>query len=293
MKFLILFLTLMLQRYLSINRTTTISRTFSKWYNLFQKRNWFTKLGRNGRYTAVVVVPSILIGGTFVYLEDMLWGFPAIVLEIALLLYILSHVDFQRHVTQYQKDLADGNIQGAYLCAEQYLSVPEIELSEDLAGMHDQVNHTILFRWFEFFFLMVFWFLILGVPGLLLAWFSLQYSQLVHCGERAWRPLHWLEWLPARLLGLTFALAGNFVRATGVWKESLWKWRIPADEVLYHIALASLAARGDESKELANAEVNTKDACDQMTELQSLHTRSASIWLVIIALITIVGGTLY
>jgi AmpE protein len=140
---------------------------------------------------------------------------------------------------------------------------------------------------------MVFWFLVMGVPGLLLAWFSLQYSQLVHCGEKAWRPLHWLEWLPARLLGLTFALAGNFVRAIGVWKTSLWKWRVPADEVLYHIALASLAGRIDECKELANAELDTQHACDQMTELQSLHTRSALIWLVIIALITIVGGTLY
>lgn len=297
MKFLILFLTLMLQRYLSINRTTTISTTFSKWYLLFQKRNWFNKLGRNGRYITAVVIPSIIIGGTFVYLEDRLWGFPAIVLEIALLLYILSHADFQRHVTQYQNDLADGDIQGAYLCAEQYLSVPEIELSDELAQMHDQVSHTILFRWFEFFFLMVFWFLILGVPGLLLAWFSLQYSQLVHCGERAWRPLHWLEWLPARLLGLTFALAGNFVHGISIWKSSLWKWRVPADKILYHVALASLTVRSKEGKavhvELKNAELNTKDACAQMTELQSLHIRSASIWLVIIALITIVGGTLY
>lgn len=293
MKFLILFFTLLLQHYRSINRTTTISRSFTKWYQLFQKRDWFTKLGRNGRYSVVVVIPSLLVGGTFILVEDMIWGLPAIVLEVALLLYILSHADFDRHVTQYQADLANGDIQGAYRCAEQFLSVPEIELSEELAKMHDQVCHTILHRWFEFFFIMVFWFLILGVPGLLLTWFSLQYSQLVHCGEKAWRPLHWLEWIPARLLGLTFALAGNFVRAIGVWQSSLWKLRAPADDVLYHIALASLSSRGDENKELRNAEEDTQVACDQMTDLQSLHRRSASIWLVIFALITIVGGALF
>lgn len=295
MKFLILFFTLMLQRYRAINRSSTESRSFTKWFKLFQKRAWFKKLGRNGRYILVVFLPSIVIGGTFVVIEDQLWGLPAIVLEIALLLYVLSHADFDRHVDQYRQDLQNGDIQGAYRCADQYLAVPEIELSDELAKMHDQVCHTILHRWFEFFFLMVFWFLVLGVPGVLLAWFSLQYSQLVHCEEKAWRPLHWLSWIPARLLGLTFTLAGNFVQGVIIWQHTLWKWRTPADVVLYKVALASLSSHNSEScmEAMSNAESDTKVACDQMQELQLLHSRSAIVWLVIIALITIVGGTLY
>jgi len=295
MKFLILFFTLMLQRYRAINRSSTESRSFTKWFKLFQKRTWFKKLGRNGRYILVVFLPSIVIGGTFVVIEDQLWGLPAIVLEIALLLYVLSHADFDRHVDQYRQDLQNGDIQGAYRCADQYLAVPEIELSDELAKMHDQVCHTILHRWFEFFFLMVFWFLVLGVPGVLLAWFSLQYSQLVHCEEKAWRPLHWLSWIPARLLGLTFTLAGNFVQGVIIWQQTLWKWRTPADVVLYKVALASLSGHGSENhlEAMSNAESDTQVACDQMQELQLLHSRSAIVWLVIIALITIVGGTLY
>ncbi len=295
MKFLILFFTLMLQRYRAINRSTTTSRSFTKWFKLFQGRSWFLKLGRTGRYILVVFLPSIIIGGSFMVIEDQFWGLPAIVLEIALLLYVLSHADFDRHVEQYRRDLANGDIQGAYRCADQYLSIPEIELSDELAKMHDQVCHTILHRWFEFFFLMLFWFLVLGVPGVLLAWFSLQYSQLVHCEEKAWRPLHWLSWIPTRLLGLTFALAGNFVQAVSIWQQTLWKGRIPADVVLYKVALASLSHHGSEKcmDSMVNAESDTKVACDQMLELQTLQQRSAVVWLVIIALITIVGGTLF
>lgn len=295
MKFLILFFTLMLQRYRAINRSTTISRSFKKWFTLFQKQRWFLKMGRTGRYILVVFVPSISIGISFILVEDWLWGLPAILLEVALLLYVLSHADFERHVEQYRRDLAEGDVQGAYRCADQYLSVPEIELSDELAKMHDQVCHTILHRWFEFFFLMLFWFLVLGVPGVLLAWFSLQYSQLVHCTEKAWRPLHWLSWIPARLLGLTFALAGNFVQGISVWKKSLWRTHLPADVVLYQIALASLTHPTNKSSlpAMTNAESNTEAACDQMMELQRLHRHSAGIWLVIIALITIVGGALY
>ena len=296
MKFLILFFTLMLQHYRAINRRTTTSRSFSKWFKLFQQRAWFQNLGRTGRYIFIVFIPSILIGGCFTLIENEFWGFPAIILEIALLLYVLSHADFERHVAQYRQDLASGDIQGAYRCADQYLAIPEIELSDELAKMHDQVCHTILHRWFEFFFLMVFWFLVLGVPGVLLAWFSLQYSQLVHCEEKAWRPMHWLSWIPARLLGLTFALAGNFVQAVTIWQQTLWKTRTPADVVLYKVALASLSGKADDGgcmETMINAEADTKVACDQMQELQMLHRRSAIIWLVAIALITIVGGALF
>lgn len=298
MKFLILFFTLAIQRYRGVSRQTTQSRSFTRWFGLFQNKSWFQKIGRNGRYTLVVFVPSILIGGTFILVEDLMWGLPAILLEVALLLYVLSYADFYRHVDHYREKVTEGDIQGAFQCADQYLAIPEIELSEELSQMHDQVCHTILHRWFEFFFLMVFWFLILGVPGVLIAWFSLQYSQLVHCEEKAWRPLHWLSWIPARLLGLTFALAGNFVEAISVWKQTLWKWRTPADIVLYKVALASLS-RGNEPMLIDDNEnskieaADVKEACDQMAELQHLHNRSVIVWLVIIALITIVGGTLY
>lgn len=295
MKFIILFITLMLQRYLGINRKTTKSRSFLSWFNLFQNIKWFQKLGRNGRYTLVVFIPSILIGGSFILVENMLWGLPAILLEVALLLYVLSYADFYRHVNQYRQDIKKGDVQGAYLCADQYLAIPEIELSDELSKLHDQVCHTILHRWFEFFFLMVFWFFILGVPGVLLAWFSLQYSQLVHCKEAAWRPLHWLSWIPARLVGLTFVLAGNFVQGIAVWKQTLWKARVPADIVLYKVALASLSSHNTGAclEAVNNPEADVNQACDQMQELQNLHNRSVIVWLVIIALVTIVGSSLY
>ena len=296
MKFLILFFTLVLQRLLNWRRTSTRSRTYNGWYLLFAKRGWFNKLGRWGRYFLVVVFPAAVIGISFVLLEDRYLGLPAIALEILLLLYVLTHADFEQHFKQYMTDIENGDVQGAYRCAEQYLAVPEIELNDEVAKMHDQVCHTLLYRWFEFFFLMVFWFLVLGVPGILLAWFSLQYSQLVACDEKAWRPLHWLEWIPARLLGLTFVLAGHFDKAMPVWRETLWKWRVPADDALYRVALASIVAEDDEGKPcltVASIEDDTRKACDQITALQGLHRRSASIWMVVIALITIVGGALY
>ena len=299
MKFLILFFTLMIQHYRGISRSTTQSRTFSRWFSLFRNRAWFQKMGRNGRYALVVFVPGIIIGGSFLMLEDTLWGLPSILAEVALLLYVLSYADFHRYVDEYKQKVSSGDDEGAFRCADQYIAIPEIELCNKSGELHDQVSRTVLHRWFEFFFLMVFWFLVFGAPGVLIAWFSLQYSQLVHCEEKAWRPMHWLSWIPARLLGLTFALVGNFVGAIAVWKKTLWNWRLPADVVLNRVALAALSyelepqpdATEPDTKLASN--LGSKDACDQMDKLQLLHTRSVVVWLVIIALITIVGGTLY
>ncbi len=291
MKFLILFFTLMIQRYRGMSRSNTQSRTFARWFALFKDRAWFHKLSRNSRYVLVVFVPGILIGGSFLLLEDVLWGLLSILLEVALLLYVLRHADFDRYVDEYREKVELGDAEGAFRCADQYIAIPEIELCNEPNELHNQVSRTVLHRWFEFFFLMVFWFLIFGAPGVLIAWFTLQYSQLVHCEEKAWRPLHWLAWIPARLLGLTFALVGNFVGAIAVWKTTLWNWRLPADIVLNRVAIAALSQEFEPKQ--PSAEDSSQDACDQMARLQMLHTRSVIVWLVIIALITIVGGTLY
>lgn len=290
MTFIVLFFTLLLQYLKLIPSRTTSSRSFALWHDAASKFPGFSKAGKEVRYVVVVIVPTVLIGIAFHLLEPLLWGLPAIAVEVALLLYVLSHANFEKYVEQYRKDLAAGDVQGAYHCAEQHLSVPEIELSDDVAMMHDQVCETMLYRWFEFFFLMVFWFALAGVPGVILAWFTLQYVQRVDCSEQAWRPLTLLEWAPSRILGLTFALAGNFVNAIGVWQTSLWKWRIPAADALYKVALAALYQGRDEGgQEAVNIDCPEK-ACDQMMELEKLHRRSASIWLAMVAVMAIFGG---
>lgn len=297
MTFIVLFFTLLLQYFKLLPSRSISSRSFARWHQLAEKDPRFDKLGRYWRYILVVVIPTAFIGVVFHFIEMQLWGLPAIVLEVALLLYVLSHADFQQYVEQYRRDLSAGDVQGAYHCAEQHLSVPEIELTDDLAQMHDQVCETVMYRWFEFFFLMVFWFALAGVPGVILAWFTLQYVQRVNCAEQAWRPLTILEWVPSRILGLTFALAGNFVRAIPAWQSSLWNWQVPAADALYKVALAALY-QGDGKSFLSNNSQSSEQcdndksegACDQLLELQLLHRRSATIWLAMIAAMAIFGG---
>lgn len=290
MKFLIVFIALFLQNNLPLPQRNTRSRSFASWMNLWLKGARFNRLPRHLKYIWMVIMPTALVAAGFYYIEQVAWGLIAVVLEVALLLYVLSHISFERHFKAYLHDLEQGDTQGAYHCAERFLAIPEIELANDAATLNLQVIRVLLHRWFEYFFLMVFWYMVADVAGVLLAWFSVQYARSSECDAKGWRYLHWLEWIPARLLGLTFGLAGNFVRALPVWQSFLWKTQASSADVLYQVACSSLTHNGEE-KHWHRVDENAEMAAKELQEWQSLHLRSMSIWMVVIA-VAAIGGWL-
>lgn len=288
MKFLIVFIALTLQNRLPLPNRSTSSRSFKAWLGFWLKRSVFGRLPRHIKYFWVVILPTILTAIAFYYLEQLAWGLWAALLEIALLLYVLSHISFERHFDAYLKDLESGDTQGAFHCAERLLAIPEVELINDTNTLNLQVVKVLLHRWFEYFFLMVFWYMVADVAGILLAWFSVQYARASECDAKAWRYLHWLEWIPSRLLGLTYGLAGNFVRALPVWQRYLWQTETSSADVLFNVACSSLSSNGEE-KQWHNVEDNAALAAKELEEWHSLHLRSMSIWMVAIAVATIGG----
>jgi AmpE protein len=288
MKFLIVFIALFLQNNVSLPQRSTRSRSFAGWLGFWLKRPAFLSLPRHIKYVIAVLLPAALASVGFYLAEQWLWGLIALVLEVALLLYVLSHISFERHFQAYLHDLEQGDTQGAYHCAERFLAVPEVELANNAETLNLQVIKVLLHRWFEYFFLMVFWYMVADVPGVLVAWFSVQYARASECDAQAWRYLHWLEWLPVRLLGLTFGLAGNFMRALPVWQRYLWQTQASSADVLYQVASSSLTHNGEE-KHWHRVDEDAGLAAKELQEWQSLHLRSMSIWMVVIAVATIGG----
>ena len=290
MKFLILFIALVIQQQLPVPQRSTRSRSFARWLALWQPQSWFAALPRHLKFLLIVILPTLLVTVVFYYIEQLAWGLIAFALEILLLLYVLSHSGIERHLKEYLHDLNDGDTQGAYHCAEQYLAVPEASVTDDVQSMNEQVIKALMQRWFEYFFLMVFWYIVADVAGVLLAWFGVQYARASDCDDKAWRYLHWLEWIPARLLGLTYGLAGNFMRSLPVWQSYLWKLKAGSADVLFAIASSALSHNG-EQRQWHSIEQDAKAAAQELREWQQLHMRSMSIWMIMIAAAT-VGGWL-
>ncbi len=291
MKFLIVFIALLLQWKLPLPPRSVHSRSFAAWLALWQRLSFFSRLPRHIKYALLVVLPALLLTAVFWYSERFAWGLLTLALEVLLLLYVLAHVGIQKHLDQYREDLRNGDTQGAYRCAGKYLAGQNVDVAEDATQLNEQVIKSLLHRWFEYFFLMVFWYMVADVGGILLAWLTVQYARTSACDERAWRYLHWLEWIPVRLLGLTFGLAGNLMRALPVWKQHLWQWQAHSADVLFEVANAAMAD-SDQPRQWHNAADDAEAAAKDLEEWQQLHLRSVSVWMVMIAMATIGGWLL-
>lgn len=133
-------------------------------------------------------------------------------------------------------------------------------------------------------FAVIFWFFLLGIYGALLYRFlNLLYRHAHQFAEVEGFVLFLnllqkiVDWLPARLLGLTYALAGNFSPAFDEWKKYAKK------EVGYNEIL--LQETGE--KALAGTFSETALPEEKSREIIRLIDRSLTIWIVLAAFFTI------
>lgn len=279
MKFLVIFLVWILLIKLPLPVRNVQSQGFARYLKFCNGLGVFRALPIALQYLVLVVVPTLAVLAVFCYLNPIAWGLPALLLEIMLVLYVLMHADVQRHINNYQERVAKEDFQGAFLCAEQSLGIDLDEGTEVTAEAVSQaVVKTLLYRWFQCLFLMLFWYVIADVGGLVLVWLSLQLAKHSTADSVAAKILHWLEAIPVRLLALTYGLAGNLVRALPIWNRTLLDWRQPHSELLYQVASSAVD------------DVQVKG--EVSPEWQRLHRYSVSIWLVVIAVATLGGWLL-
>lgn len=345
MKFLILFLALIFQRKAPWLENIEPRAPFREYRDWLSTRGWLSRQKPYLGYGLFVVLPSVLVGLLFAYFDGWFWGLMTLALEVILIALLTLPALAGRYFRHYREHLNHGDVQGAFYCAQQYLvGFTELDKKED---MNTQVIRALMARWFEYFFLILFWYLLLDVTGLILAWLTLIFARECSgvseaklnedshhevCEQATEVPienqsvaasdqdetaladasavgipadaepehsenrhnfysfLHWVSWLPARLLGLTYALSGDFSCGFQTWKHALLDKHMSSDQLLMKVASCSLG-RSD----VADSCCPTDDACKAASELndwQGLQLRAASIWLVLLAAGTITGWVL-
>ena len=288
MKFLAIFLALLILWRLPAKSRSIKSPSFQRWLALFQKIKGFAVLPAWLQYILIVLLPSAAFVALALVADSLLWGLPGLALELMVLVFVLMHADSSVQLEQYQQRLEANDVEGAVACAASALNLPEELLNADSITLNEQVIKALLNRWFEYFFLMLFWYLLADVGGLVLAWLSLQYAQC--CGQNsiAKKAVHWLGVLPTRLLGLTYGLAGSLTHALPVWRKHLLNWHTSNEDVLFDVAASSLSME----RTIENPEIALNCAAIELREWQRLHNYCISIWLVIIAIATLGGWLL-
>lgn len=293
MEFLVILTAWALQRTLGPGSLLHHDRWLAHWYQ--RAGDALGALPLPARLLAIAALPCVALQLVAWLLAPWLAGALLFALQLATLVYSLGRGDFDAALQAYLERWRRGDFEAAYREFEDPAAAGVLQPGDasaettvtDRADLHAAMRGALLYSGFERWFAVVFWFFLLG-PALALFYRLLHLlAQVpnVSAEERALllRWLAWLEWLPVRLLGLAFAVAGNFVGCFREWRATLAA-RLSTRELLVVYADQAQIPDGAGGENPGWEQ----RAADELNGLRELLARAAIVWLVLFALVQLV-----
>lgn len=254
---------------------------YDGWFRAWLKttRKWFSRAGL--QVVAQIFVPVLALWLVLSLLKTT-WVSLYFLLSIPLLLYSLGRGNYTEWLEGYcgAYHRNDNEVACDYAAR---LGV-DVEACEDWPSLHEQVLRRAGYLGFERWFAAIFWFVILGAVGSVLY----RLASLAHnaqgqsndvkilCARLCWL----LEWPAVRLLGLSFALTGNFVGCIGRWKDCLLATAMGTEQVMETCIHGALNVN--------SREITPEGISEQEVEaLIPLLSRSLILWLCVLAVFSI------
>ncbi|MEX0617418.1 MAG: regulatory signaling modulator protein AmpE [Pseudohongiellaceae bacterium] len=253
---------------------------------------------RNGWILAVVLVigvPVILLGLILLVVDSAFFGLLTLLIHVTVLLVAMDRTHPGQLARAYLESWRDGDQEACYLYLERELGAGELPEIRDFTTLHSNFIKSYVYVCLEKMFVMLFWYLLAGPMAVLFCYLLYQYRD--SSDERsspegaalATGIIHVIEWLPVRLLGLTFALAGDFERGFTQLRESPLNSGVDARDLAVDYALGAMPAEFRPPREGESFSEYQAHGEEQVLKLQGLLERSQIIWLCLIALMAIFG----
>jgi len=217
---------------------------------------------------ALLTASALIIGGLATAIAASIAGlFGLLLLGLATVLYTLGPEHLDRDIRMASNP---GEPEKQQVALERLLLSPGSSGSEAAAAS----LHAALARWFG----IVFWFVVLGVPGALL-YRSLReahHAARFEPGERAWmsRVLGWMNWPVVALMTGAIALMTDYDRVKAAFDAREDRWQLP-------VALLDDLARAlcDPADDLAEG----------LADGRRLAWRALGIWFAVLSLLLLAG----
>jgi AmpE protein len=213
-------------------------------------------------------------------------------IAVPVLLYAVGRGKYSGTVMRYLRARQQRNWVEAVICYEALVmpgEKPDSIEQDNWAGLDQRMLTAMSYRGFERIFAVLFWFILLGPAGALLYRLSALYLEnntepgylLRQRYARRW--LWLLEWPAARVLGLSFALTGNFAGCIHSWRNYLWSAEHSTAQVLVHYVLGALRL-DDEALPVSSADIAERE----FKATLSLFSRTLIFWLCVLAVLSVV-----
>lgn len=260
---------------------------FSAWRHRLQRDGFFlaelARLERRGRVSAdwslvlLVLAPVLLLALLLYVLQPVAYGLLALPVHLLVLLYSLGRGDAKAALGPFRDAWRRGDEQAALHVAERDLGLA----ADDPRDLLVRVQGNLLWQAYQSFFAVIFWYVLLGPAAALgyrlLALIAAHAHQSA-LKARAVQLRHLMDWLPVRVLALSFALVGNFVAVTRVMLHELLNWHLSAGQLIARVGRVA-----DDIPEQEEAQ----SALARLDSLWELLLRSAVLWYAGFALWTV------
>lgn len=267
----------------------------------FRQFEWFTVFTRrlrdavgsagNGALGVLLAVglPTLAVGLVYFLLNELFWllglGFAVLVL-----LFFLGPKNLDDQIQAYIDARESGNTDSAHQAATGILHE---QIPASAFQLTRAITESILVQANERLLAILFWFAVLGPFGAALYRLSTLLRNITgkeHDGSefaQAAARLHAvLDWVPARLSALGYAIAGSFVDAVANWRSAAQSWAGRWQESSIGVLLASGMGALQLDTESA-CETDVQDEITQVKSTQALVWRTLVVWVAIILLMTV------
>jgi len=166
------------------------------------------------------------------------------------------------------------------------------EFADDGEAAHFFRKHLV-HRCVERMFALFFWYIAAGPAGVLVSYVSYQlrdsHDEKTHprMVETVETIVQLLEWIPLRLLGLTFSLVGNFTQCFAQLRKSFWEFGREVDNAGLLYGFAGFALFGGIPREEEGKTTDNSHQVHEIESLQALLTRCQLLWLGVLAVFTV------
>ncbi len=230
--------------------------------------------------------------------KGLLYGLVTMALHLLILLFAMDRIQPGKLANDFLSLWHAGDRSGcvSYLNEELNLEAP---LSPEQGGsLVRQFKRLLAYRSFERMFMMYTLYVLAGPSGVVVAYVSYQLrAELCSDGDKDLASrinliIAVFEWIPLRLLATTFCLVGDFSQCFSQLRKQFWRFDVDGNnsELLAGWARCALAESGG----CAPCEAADDAACNEsamayeIESLRGLLERSQLVWLVSVALITLI-----
>lgn len=286
MTFLSLLVALLIEQLRPLRHDNRIYLAFSAYADGLERR---FNAGQHRHGVAawmLAVLPAVLLVFAVQFLLYRTSPLLAWAWNVAVLYLTMGFRQFSHYFTEIMRALRDDNVTEArdYLgrwrkaSADEFNSgeIARVAIELGLIGSHRHVFGTIAL------------FIVMGPAGAVLyrlaallneKWGARADSEFGDFGRFAERFFFWLDWLPARLTALNFAIVGNFEDAVYCWRTQAQLWTRRAEGILLAAGAGALGVRlGDALHEYGSVSYRPEMGAGEAADVVYMHSTVGLIW---------------